>query len=52
MTAANTNQQLIAWKDSHRIGVASLDGENLRLAKLINRLHKNMLAGHGNDVLP
>jgi hemerythrin-like metal-binding protein len=52
MTAANTNQQLIAWKESHRFGVASLDGENLRLAKLINRLHKNMLAGHGNDVLP
>src|SRR5579862_4464019 len=52
MTATNTDQKFIAWKESHRVGVASIDGENQRLAKLINRLHNNMLAGHGVEILP
>lgn len=52
MTANQTDQKIITWRESNRTGVASFDGEYDRLARFINRLYKNMLAGHGEEILP
>ena len=52
MTPATQEATMINWNDGLRIGVASIDGENHRLAKLINRLYAMMLAGRGSEYLP
>jgi hemerythrin len=52
MNAAHAEQEMIVWKEGNRVGVASFDGENHRLARLINRLYENMLSGHGQEIIP
>jgi len=52
MTPATQEATIINWNDGLRIGVASIDGENHRLARLINRLYAMMLAGRGSEYLP